>query len=102
MNAPLEFPSLAEFYDFYLTEHARPLNRVLHFCGTALVIACLVLAAAFAKWWLLLLMPVCGYAFAWIGHFGFEKNRPATFKHPFYSLACDFIMSWHILTGQIT
>jgi hypothetical protein len=47
------------------------------------------------------LIPVVGYSFAWVGHFFFEKNKPATFVYPFYSLGSDFVMFWHILTGQI-
>ena len=51
-------------------------------------------------WWLLAAL-LCGYAFAWVGHFFFEKNRPATFRHPFYSFAGDWVMFKDILSGRI-
>lgn len=89
------------FYPYYLTEHARPVNRTLHFIGTALVIAFTITAIVTQKWVLFAIVPLCGYGFAWFGHFMLEKNRPATFKYPFYSLGSDFVMFWHILTGQI-
>ena len=89
------------FYPYYLTEHARPVNRAFHFAGTALVITCLVLAIAKQNAWFLLAMPFCGYGFAWFGHFILEKNRPATFTYPLFSLGSDFVMFFHIITGQI-
>jgi hypothetical protein len=95
------FGSFAEFYPFYLGEHANRACRRLHFAGTSLVIGC-VLAAVVANnpWWLLA-APLCGYGFAWAGHFFFEHNRPATFSHPFYSLAGDWVMYKEMLTGRI-
>jgi hypothetical protein len=51
---------------------------------------------------LLFSLPVIGYGFAWIGHFIFEKNRPATFKYPLYSLMGDFKMFWDVVTGKIS
>jgi hypothetical protein len=90
-----------DFYPYYLTEHARPINRAFHFVGTALVIACLIAGIVTGKWWLFVIIPLCGYGFAWVGHFMLEKNRPATFTYPFYSLGSDFVMFWHILTFQI-
>src|SRR5579864_5123019 len=90
-----------DFYPYYLTEHARPLNRAFHFVGTTLFLACIVaLVITHNPWWILG-MPLAGYSFAWIGHFVFEKNRPATFKYPFYSLGSDFVMYFHTITGQI-
>ncbi|MFN8297777.1 MAG: DUF962 domain-containing protein [Chitinophagales bacterium] len=96
------YKSFWSFYPYYLTEHARPINRALHFIGTGLVIACFIGAFVTQKWWLLALMPVAGYGFAWVGHFMLEKNRPATFTYPLWSLGSDFVMFWHILTGQIS
>jgi hypothetical protein len=95
------FASFREFYPFYLSEHLNPTCRKLHFAGSTLVLA--LIAAAFVTriWWLLLLVPVVGYGFAWVGHFAFEKNRPATFKHPLYSLMGDWVMFWQLLTGKI-
>ena len=95
------FRSFADFYPFYLSEHRNQICRRLHFIGTVVVIAS-VLAAAFtgdARW--LVGVPVAGYGFAWVGHFFFEHNRPATFSHPWYSLAGDFVMFRDMLVGRI-
>ena len=96
-----DFQSFAEFYPYYLSEHGHPVSRRLHFIGTALVIALAVWVAVTGTLWGLLLLPVAGYGFAWVGHFFFEKNRPATFQYPFYSLAGDFVMFKDILTRRI-
>lgn len=95
------FSSFAKFYPYYLQEHANLTCRRLHFAGTSLVIALAVGAAVTGAGWLLWFLPVAGYGFAWAGHFIFEKNRPATFQHPFYSLWGDFVMYKDILTGKI-
>ena len=95
------FRSFGEFYPYYLSEHRDPTCRRLHFVGTALVIGLLVWATVSAQPALLWFLPVVGYGFAWVGHFVFEKNRPATFKHPVYSLIGDFAMFRDILTGRI-
>ena len=101
-NRPRTFTSFAEFYPYYLSEHENRTSRRLHFCGTLAVlsIAVCTLFGVISAWWLLAL-PVCGYGFAWLGHFVFEKNRPATFQHPFYSLAGDFVMFKDMLIGRI-
>lgn len=96
------YQSLKDFYPYYLTEHSNYTSRALHFFGTALFIGLLVFAIIKGPLWLLAVAPVCAYFFAWVGHFGFEKNKPATFKYPFLSLASDFIMFYHILTFQIS
>ncbi|MEJ5864492.1 DUF962 domain-containing protein [Pseudomonas farsensis] len=101
MTDTAQFRSFAEFYPYYLGEHANPTCRRLHFVGTALVIAVFVYALGSGRWALLLLLPLVGYGFAWAGHFFFEKNRPATFSHPWYSLAGDFAMFRDILLGRI-
>jgi hypothetical protein len=95
------FASFRDFYPFYLGEHSDRTCRRLHFIGTGLVILTLVYAIVTATWALLWLLPVVGYGFAWIGHFFFEKNKPATFKHPVYSLIGDFVMFRDILVGRI-
>ena len=95
------FASFADFYPYYLAEHRTASCRRLHFVGTCLVIAILLAAALLQNPWLLLAVPVAGYGFAWIGHFVFEKNRPATFSHPFYSLIGDFALFRDILAGHI-
>ncbi len=95
-----KFKSLSEFYPFYLSEHQNYTSRVLHFIGTALIILSLITAILFHDWRFVALMPVIGYGFAWVGHFFFEKNRPATFKYPLYSLASDFLLFWDLLNGN--
>ena len=95
------FRSFAEFYPYYLSEHLNPTCRKLHFAGTTLVLAIAVAMIATQQWWLGLLLPIAGYGFAWVGHFAFEKNRPATFTYPRWSLAADFVMYWQLLTGKI-
>lgn len=95
------FNSFSEFYPFYLSEHQDRVNRRLHFVGSTLVIA-LVLFALFTQQWLwLAAVPLAGYGFAWFGHFFFEKNKPATFNHPMYSLMGDWVMYKDILTGKV-
>ena len=95
------FHSFAEFYPFYLSEHRHSTCRRLHFVGTLLVIACIALAVVMASLWWLAAAPLCGYGFAWVGHFFFEHNRPATFTHPLYSLIGDWAMFKDILIGRI-
>ena len=96
-----QFASFREFYPFYLGEHRNRTNRRLHFAGSSLVLGFVLLAAlrGDARWLLVALLS--GYAFAWVGHFFFEKNRPATFKHPLYSFAGDWVMYKDILLGKI-
>lgn len=96
-----KYQTFAEFYPFYLAEHANVTCRRLHFVGSCLVLLCLASAVVTANWMLLWLLPVIGYGFAWVGHFFFEKNRPATFTYPFYSLLGDWVMFKDILTGRI-
>ena len=98
---PSEFESFAAFYPYYLGEHRNRTCRRLHFVGSSLVLGCLVAAIVSGNAWWLLGMPLAGYGFAWVGHFGFEKNRPATFRHPLYSLMGDWVMYADILRGRI-
>ena len=96
------FTSFAEFYPFYLAEHANLACRRLHFIGSTLTLLCLAaLVVTFNPLWLLAAI-VCGYGFAWVGHFFFEKNRPATFRHPLYSLMGDWVMFKDICIGKIS
>lgn len=93
--------SFGEFYPYYLGEHRHRTCRRLHFIGTALVIASLIAAVVTRSAWWLLAAPIAGYGFAWVGHFVFEKNRPATFTYPLYSLAADFVLFRDMLSGRI-
>ena len=95
------FHSFAEFYPFYLGEHSNRTCRRLHFIGSTLVIVVVLLAALSGQLRWLWLAPLAGYGFAWVGHYGFEKNRPATFKHPLYSLLGDWVMYGQIWRGKI-
>ena len=97
----MKFQSLKEFYPYYLGEHQDKTCRQLHFIGTSFVITILCLSILKQNLSLLFLIPLFGYGFAWTGHFFFEKNKPATFKYPFYSLCSDFIMFWDMLRGRI-
>lgn len=98
----MEYKTFSDFYPFYLREHANLTCRKLHFIGTCGVIALLLLFFFTGNLMILAALPVIGYGFAWAGHFLFEKNRPATFKHPFFSLLGDFRMFWDILTGKVS
>ena len=95
------FASFREFYPYYLGEHTDRRCRCLHFIGSWLVIASAVVALATRNAWWLLAAPVCGYGCAWFGHFVYEKNRPATFTHPLYSLLGDWVMFGQILRGRV-
>ena len=95
------FGSFAEFYPYYLSEHQDRTCRRLHFAGSTVALVCLILLVLTGNLWWLLGAAVSGYAFAWVGHFGFGKNRPATFRHPFYSLMGDWVMYRDIWTGKI-
>jgi hypothetical protein len=97
---PKKYASFAEFYPYYLSEHSNRVCRELHFVGSTLTLACLAALILTGNPWWFPAALVCGYGFAWIGHFGFQKNRPATFRHPLYSLMGDWVMYWHMLTGQ--
>ena len=96
-----QFSRFADFYAFYLAEHANRTSRRLHVIGTAGVLVLAIVAGLRhdPRW--LLAALVCGYGFAWVGHFFFEKNRPATFRHPLYSFLADWVMFKDILIGRI-
>lgn len=91
----------AAFFDFYLREHARPATRALHYAGTVLGTALLLFALATQRWWLVPVAVLCGYAFAWIAHLAVEKNRPATFSYPLWSLISDYRMLWLFATARL-
>lgn len=95
-----KYSTLKEFYPYYLEEHQNHTCRILHFVGTGLILIILVAGIVSGKYVWLFTIPVVGYGFAWVGHFFFEKNKPATFNYPLYSLASDFILFFELLTGK--
>lgn len=95
------FATFREFYPYYLSEHLNPTCRKLHFAGSTLVLVLIAAVIVTGNLWYLAAVPFAGYGFAWVGHFAFEKNRPATFKYPAWSLAGDWVMYWQLLTGKI-
>ena len=97
MSTEERLKTFAEFYPFYLSEHGNPVSRRLHFAGTSIAVLLVVAALATQIWWLLLAALVQGYAFAWVGHFFFEHNKPATFNYPLFSFMGDWKLWWEIL-----
>lgn len=95
------FDSFSEFYPFYLHQHRNRICRRLHFIGTTLIIVICISVLLTAEWAYLAAVPIAGYGCAWVGHFFFEHNRPATFKHPLYSLCGDFVLFKDMLLGRI-
>ncbi|KZX76014.1 hypothetical protein A3715_32205 [Oleiphilus sp. HI0009] len=100
-NKTESFASFSEFYPYYLSEHANQTCRRLHFVGSSLVILTLAWIILNSAWSALILLPLIGYGFAWVGHFFFEKNKPATFKYPLYSFIGDWVMFKDILIKRI-
>lgn len=96
-----QFHSFQEFYPYYLSEHSNSTCRTLHYIGSLLVLSVLFWTIATGTWSLLFALPLVGYGFAWIGHFGFEHNKPATFQHPWYSFLGDWVMLKDFLMGNI-
>src|SRR5689334_17385313 len=95
------FESFDEFWPFYVREHKKKLTRQLHFVGTSLALGCLATGLMTRQRWLLLAAPFAGYGPAWFSHFFIEKNRPATFKYPLWSLAADFVMWGKMIAGTM-
>ncbi len=95
------FTRFAEFYPYYLQEHSNDVCRRLHYVGSLLVLSILGYALFTQQWLWLLALPFAGYGFAWVGHFVFEKNKPATFEYPLYSVMGDWVMLKDAFTGRI-
>jgi hypothetical protein len=97
-----KYKSFSEFYPYYLSEHENKTCRLLHFIGSWLVLALIAYALISSNYLSLLGIPVIGYGFAWVGHFFYEHNKPATFTYPFYSFMGDWVMFKDILSGKIS
>jgi hypothetical protein len=101
-SAPPTAPnSFRDFYPQYLAEHASRASRRLHITGTSLSLLFALLAVVAGNAWWILAGLVQAYTLAWIGHFFFEHNRPATFRHPLWSFAGDWRMWWDVLRGRV-
>ena len=96
----MEIDSFSDFWPYYVRAHSRGRTRALHAIGSVLAVVMLGLALA-VNLWLLLAVPVVGYAFAWYAHFFVEGNKPATFGHPFYSLIADYRMLFLMMAGKM-
>lgn len=105
MTAPINqknkrFKSFHEFYPYYLTEHRLKGTRVLHFIGTTGFFVFLLTTILSTMWWFVLIGIIFAYGFAWVGHFFVEKNKPATFQYPLWSLMSDFKLYFDIISGK--
>ena len=96
-----EITNYTDFWPYYLREHSQPATRAWHYVGTALALLTLFIIIVTGKWLFLPLTLVCGYFFAWVSHGTIEKNKPATFTYPLWSLASDFKMLFCFLTGRM-
>jgi hypothetical protein len=101
MSEKTEPKSFEEFWDFYVRAHSNPTNRKLHFVGTSLAMACVGGAVLLRRPSLFVAAPIVGYGFAWVGHFVFEKNKPASFDHPVWSFKADMLMWRKIASGTM-
>ncbi len=98
-NCPI--PTYAEFWPYYLREHARPASRSIHFLGTGVGILCLCAGLITGVFWLLPVAFVAGYGPVWLAHYFVEKNRPATFTYPVWSLISGFRMAYYWTCGGL-
>lgn len=96
------YTDFAQFYPFYLSQHANRTCRRTHFIGSSLALLSLAELIATGTWWWLPVALVCGYGGAWIGHFVYEKNKPASFAQPLFSFRADWIMYWQMLSGKLS
>lgn len=99
---PRSFKSFGAFYPYYLAEHGNRICRRLHFVGSSLALGCLAVLFATGQLRYALYALLCGYGFAWIGHFAFEKNKPASFKRPLYSFMGDWRMYADMWRGKLS
>ncbi len=96
-----EYTTYRDFFPYYLQEHAKLETRLFHYAGSILAIGILIYALVSQNWWFLLAVPLSGYFFAWVSHAFIEKNKPATFTYPLWSLRGDYHMLWLAITGKL-
>jgi hypothetical protein len=96
-----EIETFEQFWDFYVGEHKEKATRILHFIGTTAAMGCVATGLLTKRRWLIPLALVAGYGPAWFSHFFIEKNKPATFKYPLWSLQADFVMWWKMVNGKM-
>lgn len=99
--ADQEIETFEQFWDFYVGEHRKKATRVFHFVGTTAAVGCVAAGLLTKRRWLVPFALVAGYGPAWFSHFFIEKNRPATFKYPLWSLQADFVMWWKMVQGEM-
>ena len=100
MENPARYTTYNDFFPYYLREHSKKNTRIFHYIGTGLGQIILWSSILTQSWLFIPLAFVCGYAFAWVGHFFIEHNKPATFKYPLYSLIADHVMYLEIIRGK--
>jgi hypothetical protein len=93
--------AFADFWPYYLQEHAHAGTRAMHYVGTGIFVGLLAALPFTGRWWIVPAALLAGYGFAWLGHFVFEKNKPASFKRPLYSFLGDWAMYRDIWAGRI-
>jgi hypothetical protein len=96
-----EIETFEQFWDYYVGEHKEKSTRILHFIGTTAAMGCVAAGVLTRRRWLILVALLAGYGPAWFGHFFIEKNKPATFKYPLWSLRADFVMWWKMVKGEM-
>ena len=101
MSKNQKINNYSDFWDFYVSEHSNPTNRLLHFIGTSLAIILLIWFLINGMWLYFPLCLVFGYGFAWVGHFFVEKNKPASFQYPFWSFISDYVMLFYMISGKM-
>jgi hypothetical protein len=100
-SAQNRISSFADFWPYYVREHSRPATRAIHFAGTTAAVLVLIASVEWQQWWALVAVPLVGYGLAWASHLGIEKNRPATFKYPLWSLLADWKMWGLMASGRM-
>lgn len=96
-----QYTTFDQFWPHYLREHAKPGTRMSHYIGTGLGLIAIAAAVLTGNWLLILLVPVLGYSFAWVSHAFVERNKPATFTYPLWSLMSDYKMFFLALSGRL-